>query len=948
MLRESIKQLGRLLGRRNRTLSGVNLIDQGAAFDAFISYSHAADGRLAAALQKGLHRFAKPILKLRAIRVFRDETTLAMTPQLWPTIEKALRDSRFFILMADPLSAQSEWVQKEVACWFQIRHAEKMLIVWTGGDLVWNKTTKDFDWEQTTALPKSLAGAFAGEEPLYIDLRWARTEADLSSKHPQFASALARLSATIRGRPLDEIFGDDVHQHQITKGVAYSVCIALAILAGAAGWGWWRALQALRQSYLTQATALRGSENPGRQFKSLRAVVEAAKIPTIGPATELRNEAIADVAVIDIDPLISPKPWKGYPPIGLAFDSKLERYARSDDLGNISVRRVTDDHELVLLAGPEKNPAWVIRFSPNGHFLAAKYHQSGAADPNPLYIWDLGRGEVALKPKAGVCGGAFDFSPDSRFLVVGQCDGSIHLFDLALGQDRTLTRGGAPVLSLAFRPPNSQQVAFSSNNALQVLDVNSGKVVKTFSPPEPGGVGSITWSSDGNFLAAACADKRIYVWDLADADQPRAVLSGHQTMATQIAFSHGSDLLASTGWDETIRLWDPLSGRQLVRAPGRQPVQFNVDGGLLAFGFGDSQPGLWKVAIPREYCALHSYRSKSWSADFSPDGRLLASAHSDGVRLWDLSTLKEIDHLNQRQNGDLLGYTRSVIFHPNGKSLITCGPGDDRPRTAGVDVWPIATDPRLAGGVRIGPQRRVDLPEGTVPLWATLCIDGRTLVIADSSHGGQIIVLDLEDSTRKTLLPADPAIDFVTADSRGRWVAFGTWGSGFFGRLRQDRIRVSGIPDVRTGQDLESNSNSLFVAFSPNGKWLVTSSGEEYHFWEVGSWKGPVHRIRKDYPESLGSPVAFAPDGKMLAIARSPREVELLDPASGWAEIATLQAPDPKMLTWLRFSPDASKLVATSDDVIQLWDLRLIRKRLAPMKLNWNLPPYPQAGLDRQ
>jgi TIR domain/AAA ATPase domain len=259
---------------------------------------------------------------------------------------------------------------------------------------------------------------------------------------------------------------------------------------------WNAARQALRQSYLTQATALRGSENPGRQFKSLRLVVEAAKISTIGPATELRNEAIADVAVIDIDPLVSPKPWKGYPPIGLAFDSKLERYAHSDDLGNISVRRVTDDHELVLLAGPEKNPAWVIRFSPNGHFLAAKYHQSGAADPNPLYMWDLGRGEVALKPKGGVCNEAFDFSPDSRFLVVGQCDGSIHLFDLALGQDRTLTRGGAPLSSLAFRPPNSQQVAFSSDNALQVLDVNSGKVIKTFSPPEPVGVSSITWSSE--------------------------------------------------------------------------------------------------------------------------------------------------------------------------------------------------------------------------------------------------------------------------------------------------------------------------------------------------------------------------------------------------------------------------------------------------------------------
>jgi hypothetical protein len=111
-------------------------------FDAFISYSHAADGKLAAALQHGLHRFAKLLFKRRAIRVFRDESTLAMTPQIWPEIEKALRSSRFFILM-DPLSAQSELVQKEVACWVAMKRTEKMLIVWTGGDLVWDKARKD-------------------------------------------------------------------------------------------------------------------------------------------------------------------------------------------------------------------------------------------------------------------------------------------------------------------------------------------------------------------------------------------------------------------------------------------------------------------------------------------------------------------------------------------------------------------------------------------------------------------------------------------------------------------------------------------------------------------------------------------------------------------------------------------------------------------------------------
>jgi hypothetical protein len=53
-----------------------------AVFDAFISYSHAADGVLAAALQQGFASVRETLFKLRAIRAFRDETTLAMTPRL--------------------------------------------------------------------------------------------------------------------------------------------------------------------------------------------------------------------------------------------------------------------------------------------------------------------------------------------------------------------------------------------------------------------------------------------------------------------------------------------------------------------------------------------------------------------------------------------------------------------------------------------------------------------------------------------------------------------------------------------------------------------------------------------------------------------------------------------------------------------------------------------------
>ena len=62
----------------------------GVVYDGFISYSHAADDLLAPRLQAGLQRFAKPWGKRRALRIFRDESSLSANPHLWSSITDAL------------------------------------------------------------------------------------------------------------------------------------------------------------------------------------------------------------------------------------------------------------------------------------------------------------------------------------------------------------------------------------------------------------------------------------------------------------------------------------------------------------------------------------------------------------------------------------------------------------------------------------------------------------------------------------------------------------------------------------------------------------------------------------------------------------------------------------------------------------------------------------------
>ena len=115
-------------------------------YNAFISYSHTADPRLPPAVQSALQRFARPWYRLRALHVFRDKTSLAATPELWGAIERALQGSAYFVLLASPQAAESQWVRKEIQFWLANKSAKTILIVVTDGSIAWDDSRADFDW----------------------------------------------------------------------------------------------------------------------------------------------------------------------------------------------------------------------------------------------------------------------------------------------------------------------------------------------------------------------------------------------------------------------------------------------------------------------------------------------------------------------------------------------------------------------------------------------------------------------------------------------------------------------------------------------------------------------------------------------------------------------------------------------------------------------------------
>jgi serine/threonine protein kinase/WD40 repeat protein len=675
------------------------------------------------------------------------------------------------------------------------------------------------------------------------------------------------------------------------------------------------ATRRLYDALFAQAQASRWSGRVGQRIDSLGALTEAAKlVPQLGLGEEellrLRNQAIACMALTDLRLARTPH---STPPDTklLTFDADLKHYVWSDRDGSLSIRHVADHVEVARLPGPGFR-AHVARFSPNGQYLAAKYHD---LQPPIVKVWDLDYKTPFLEYSGTH---AFDFSPDSLLFARGNPDGSVQIFDL-ISQHWIGRLPPGPEPSYLRFHPDGQRIAVcgSNSNMVRILDVANESQVAILRHPKP--VFAVSWEPEGKLLASACADYRVHVWNT-QLDREQAVLVGHQSDVVDVAFNRSGDLLASYAWDGTTRLWDAWTGQHWVSATG-DFRQFSPDGKYLAF-IGRSGPdnlvGMWEVAKGIECRTLSEPRIPDKGPthlDISPDGRLMVSTGPGGLRLWDLASAKEITMLVGAS--ETSGRDPAAVFHPSADSLLTSG-------SSGLHRWPIRREldenrTRLVVGP---PSRMLDIRDTRLA-----CLDrvGRTVA---TLQGDGALVVGLDRASEPVQLKGHTSMSRIAISPDGQWIVTGTW-------------RGSGVKlwNAQTGQevrDLFADADSATVAFSPDGRWLVAGANDMYRFWEVGPWKH-VRDIAGSFPYSM----AFTADGRMMAISQSRQVVRLVDPDTG-QQRATLESPSLQLMSWLTFTPDGSQLaVACATHVIHLWDLGRIREQLAAIELDWDLPTYP-------
>ncbi len=302
---------------------------------------------------------------------------------------------------------------------------------------------------------------------------------------------------------------------------------------------------------------------------------------------------------------------------------------------------VASGRELRTFAGHTR---WVssVAFSPDGRLAL-----SGSVD-STLKLWDVAFGRE-LRTFAGHTSAVTSvaFSPDGKTALSGSVDSTLKLWDVASGRELRTFAGHAGVSSVAFSPDGRLALSGSYDNTLKLWDVASGRELRTFAG-HTGWVSSVAFSPDGKMALSGGWDTTLKLWDVASGGELRT-FAGHTAWVSSVAFSPDGRLALSGSVDSTLKLWDVASGLEVRSFVGHTDsaasvaflmdtvtsVAFSPDGRLALSGGYDNTLKLWDVASGRELRTFAGHADGVRSVAFSPDGRLALSGSVDGtVRLW--------------------------------------------------------------------------------------------------------------------------------------------------------------------------------------------------------------------------------------------------------------------------------------------------------------------------
>ncbi len=571
-----------------------------------------------------------------------------------------------------------------------------------------------------------------------------------------------------------------------------------------------------------------------------------------------------------------------------SYDSSIRLFEVPGGKKIRDLERKADNANAAAFYGGEQS----LAFTPDGKILVSTKGENA----NGKQVWHLilhetatgkelrritcdDRGNMPMCPR---------FTPDGKSLVWLKSDGSYQFAEVATGKvNRQLKSKKVTGGEFLFSAEGKTLIARTRHWGVSVLDLASGKEMDWFEKPAPrddipwgwfgSHRGSMAISSNGQIVALTTSEHTVRLLDLAF-NKEKTFGGGHRAAITSLEYSRDGRTLFSQGKDGTLRVWDPLTGKESRQIQQQEGANFYV---------------------------------------LSPDGKFqLADKLGVTALLRDATTGKQLHHLEGPKNG-----VCALAFSGDGKTAAVYGAAD---KAAYIWLYESATGKELRR-IKV-PIPTADNPGGVaVPMVAAAGMsfspDGRLVAAPITSQS-----LGLWDvATGKELLPIQtPDQKMIvsatfTPDSRCLALDVG-----------EDSLRLY---EVASGKERRTYGKKPPTSGDP----IALNGGMMAGVVMVGG--GFMGGVSLPYTRPAPT-AAFSPDGRLAAMSRKNHTVSVWDLATG-KELAQLKGHQGAVET-LAFAPDGKSLATGSKDTTGLiWDLTGLPKDTKPkakdldLELRW-------------
>jgi WD40 repeat protein len=916
---------------------------------AFICYSH-SDEKWAKWLHRKLETYPVPkrLVGLpasngvtrpkRLFPIFRDREELPGSANLTESIERALRDSLYLIVICSPRAVQSKWVDQEIRMFKSWDREDRVLCLVIEGEP--NASSRP-ELGKPECLPESVK-FWVDSKRQITDLPTEPIAADARKGKDGAQNSFLKIAAGVLGVSFEDLRQrDEERRHRLRMTYGAGAAALLLLLGGLSTELYFqkntaveserKAVDALRQTEAQRALAAREREIAEKARAQTEVALEEQRI------SRSKAEGALKLAQEATDREIAAKNREAEQRVqaeearALAEDAKRraqdneQTVRRTLAISDFSAagRLIEEDSNgkalaylaRALRADPENSSVitrlisllsqrnWPVQvvapLKHTGEVKSVLYSPDGGklvtVSENAAYVWDAATGKLAyaaLEHKAPVS--SVEFSADGKWIITASRDNTAQVWDAANGH-----KAGAPlkhddwVNSASFSANGKFVVTASQDKVARIWDRSDSRVVISLQHDAP--LKSAKFSPDGNWVLVATARSYARLWDVNSGAIVGSNMT-HQGGMTSASFSPDGKWIATSSGDRTARIWQSGVGNPV--SPPLDHVnwitgaKFSPDGSLLATVSSDNTARLWEVPDGKPATPPLKHDGAISSVNFSPNGRWLVTASSDGTaRVWSTTTGKAVCE-PLRHSGTVL----EAAFNVSGDKVVTASAD----RTA--RIWEVANNQPVSEPLQHDQWVHAAAFTSDNKWIATISAD-RTARIWDARSGEPLGE------------PLKHQSDVVSAcfASDGKMLLTGCSD----GTLSAWEVATGQLLYERAAHDIRINA----VVVAPDEQSFLTSSDDHtVRQWNLKTGNRINDLLRH---ETAVKYAAFSQDGKWIITAAQDRTARIWDRSNGTRKFDLQHNGE---LQSLALSPDGAWLATGSDDkdgnCVHVWEIK--------------------------